>query len=145
MSLDTMAVNDGAVAPAAGSPPAEAEGVPRADEISSWLRENGADLWSSDGTAASPGAGAVATDDSAWTNLTGTPAEDASSGGRAAGEERSPFIPRERFDEVNSRLKETSTRLQELESLATYSPVFQRFQAMGLSTEQILAMMDQPL
>lgn len=144
MSFEDATVNGGVAAPPAESSPAsEPQGLPTVDEMAAYLRENNA-FTSDEPEAASAEVSDAAPAEGSETEVQATPAEDDSSGGTAAGTERSQFIPRDRFDEVNSRLKDTTTRLQQLEALATYDPVLQRFQALGLTPEQVLQLMDQP-
>jgi hypothetical protein len=135
-----LAVNSGT--PDAGSPPANYDAPVGVDEITSYLGTSG---FFAEPAAEMPAVPAAPETVAAPTAVeTPAPETPASVGGTDTAEQRSAHIPRSRFDEVNTRLKDATTRLSELEAIAGYQTVISRFSQAGFSPEQILAALEAP-
>jgi hypothetical protein len=65
--------------------------------------------------------------------------ETASVGGTDTEEVRSPHIPRARFDQVNTKLRETEAQLQALEGVRGWQPVADLLASQGYAPEQVLS------
>lgn len=68
--------------------------------------------------------------------------QDASEGGTLAGDQRSKFIPRERFDEVNAKRQEAERRAEERARYDPWAPVLDRLQSVA-TPEEVLQQLEQ--
>lgn len=144
--MDELATTPDVAPPTEGavsvdSAPAE---MPSEEEIESFFQRHAGEEDSTpdpatDSTPADPSAA----DAPAATEDATDPTGEAATGGDTPGtEERGP-IPYQRFQEVIQERNTAREQLEQLQTLAGYAPVIDRFQQAGATPEQILAYLDQ--